>query len=481
MSTEMSGVSGGVMKATRGTPLLASLRGRLLLFLVSLAVLAAVAIALVSYRSVLRDTDEIFDYQLQQMALSLRDQGAVPENQRTALADASLDYVIQIWTSDGSVTYASHPNRRLPSSVTLGFANTEIDGRPWRIYSTLARDRVVRVAQPLTVRRSLAAVTARRSVLPVLVAAPLIALAMWWLVSLSLAPLGRLAGSVRRRDTESLAPLDSAGLPSEITPLVESMNALLARLGAALQAQRAFVADAAHELRSPLTALKLQLELVQRAPDTAAREQALRDLGAGIQRAQHLLGQLLALARAEPGGAQAALATLDLAEVTRQATADTVPLAAEHKVELSLDAPQPVQVRGDAAALRILARNLIDNAVRYSSSTVAATVRRRQVEVTLHEDQGEAVLRVDDSGPGIPADDRARVFDRFYRRDGGDSTGSGLGLAIVRAIADRHGARIELGDAPLGGLRVEVRLPLTEPNSPSAITIRAAPATSVVQ
>lgn len=457
--------------------LLGSLRGRLLLFLVSLAVLAAAAIALASYRSVLRDTDEIFDYQLQQMALSLRDQGAVPENQRTALADPTLDYVIQIWTSDGSVTYASHPNRRLPVNVTLSFSNVEIDGRPWRIYSTLARDRVVRVAQPLTVRQSRAAATARRSVIPVLVAAPLIALAMWWLVSLSLAPLGRLTASVRKRDTESLTPLDSTGLPSEVAPLVDAMNALLARLGAALQAQRAFVADAAHELRSPLTALKLQLELVQRAPDATTRAEALRELSAGMDRAQHLLGQLLALARAEPGGAQAALVTTDLAEVARQAAADTVPLAAARGAELALDAPKAVPVRGDPAALRILARNLIDNAVRYAAPAAidpanaaagdgAQAKAQVQVQVTLTDDATQALLRVDDSGPGIPAEDRVRVFDRFYRREcSGDTTGSGLGLAIVQAIAQRHGARIELGDAPLGGLRVELRLPLAGPTT----------------
>jgi two-component system OmpR family sensor kinase/two-component system sensor histidine kinase QseC len=430
-----------------------SLRGRLLLFLFSLAAIAALAIAFVSYRSVLQDTDEIFDYQLQQMALSLRDQGAVPDDHRAALADPSLDYVVQVWTSDGSVTYSSHPNRRLPPGVAIGFANAEIDGRPWRIYSTMARDRVIRVAQPLAVRESLAAATARRSVVPVLVAAPIVALAMWWLVSLSLAPLGSLVASVKSREADSLNELDAAGLPSEITPLVDALNGLLARLGAALHAQRAFVADAAHELRSPLTALKLQLDLVRLAADDSERDDALRELASGMDRVHHLLEQLLALARAEPGGAETKFREGDLAEVARQAAADTVPLASSRGVELELEAPQPVEVHGDLGALRILARNLIDNAVRY-----AGAAGRVRAEVLA--DAGRAVLRVDDSGPGIPPDERGRVFDRFYRRDGGDTSGSGLGLAIVRAIADRHGARIDLGEAPLGGLRVDVRLPL---------------------
>jgi two-component system OmpR family sensor kinase/two-component system sensor histidine kinase QseC len=433
-----------------------SLRGRLLLFLFSLAGIAALAIALVSYRSVLQDTDEIFDYQLQQMALSLRDQGAVPDDHRAALADASLDYVVQVWTADGSVTYSSHPNRRLPPALAIGFSNAEIDGRPWRIYSALSRDRVIRVAQPLEVRKSLAAATARRSVVPVLVAAPIVALAMWWLVSLSLAPLGALVASVRGREAESLDKLDGARLPSEIAPLVDALNGLLARLGAALQAQRAFVADAAHELRSPLTALRLQLDLVRLAPDDVARDEALHDLAAGMDRVHHLLEQLLALARAEPGGAETALGVADLSDVARQAAGDTVALAAARGTDLELDAPQPVCVRGDRASLRILARNLIDNAVRYAGGA-------GRVHAAVFVDGGQAVLRIDDSGPGIPAAERGRVFDRFYRRDSGDTTGSGLGLAIVRAIADRHAARVELGDAPLGGLRVDVRLPLAHP------------------
>lgn len=429
-----------------------SLRGRLLLFLLGLAAVAATAIAFTTYRSVLAETDQIFDYQLQQMALSLRDQGAVPAEQRTALEDPNLEYVVQIWTVDGSVTYSSHPLRWLPDTAVLGFTEVDIEGRPWRVFSTTARDRVIRVAQPLAVRQQRAAATARRSVAPVLVAVPLVALAVWWLVGLSLAPLSDLVAAVRARDTESLAPLRVAGLPPEIEPLVEALNALLARLNASFGAQRSFIADAAHELRSPLTALKLQLNLARRATDEASRVAALQELAAGTERLQHLVEQLLALARAEPAGAEAAFADTDLAEAARQGAADVVAFAASRAVDLELEAPQPVIVRADPAALRILARNLIDNAVRYAGPHARAKVQA----VT---EGADAVLRVDDSGPGIPPAERNRVFDRFYRRESGDTTGSGLGLAIVRAIVERHGARIDLGDSPLGGLRAEVRLP----------------------
>ena len=428
-----------------------SLRGRLLVFLLTLAAAAAAVVAAVSYRSVLAETDQIFDYQLRQMALSLRDQGAIADDERAALEDPTFDYVVQVWTVDGTITYSSHRRPGLPRSAVLGFAEVDIDGRRWRVFSTTSRGRVIQVAQPLAVRHELAAAAAWRSVAPLAIAAPLVALAVWWLVGVSLAPLRNLVDAVRARDAESLAPLPLAGLPSELAPLGAALNALLARLGKSFDAQRSFVGDAAHELRSPLTALKLQLDLARRAADDTTRAQALAELGAGTERMRHLVEQLLVLARAEPGGAEAAFADADLVEVARQATADTVPLAAANAVDLELDAPQPQMVRADAAALRILLRNLVDNAVRYAG-------RGGRVLVQVSGEDAQAIVRVDDSGPGIPPAERARVFDRFYRRDGGEAAGSGLGLAIVRAIAQRHGAQVTLGDSPLGGLRAELRL-----------------------
>jgi two-component system OmpR family sensor kinase/two-component system sensor histidine kinase QseC len=411
----------------------------------------------VSYRNVLAEADAIFDYQLRQMALSLRDQGAIAESERAAFEDPSLDYVVQVWTADGAITYSSHRRSGLPRAAVLGFADVESDGRRWRVFSTLARGRVIQVAQPLAVRHRLAADAAWRSVLPLAVAAPLLALAVWWLVGVSLAPLREVVAAVRARDADSMAPLPLAGLPAELAPLGAALNSMLVRLRGSFAAQRAFVADAAHELRSPLTALKLQLELVRTAADETARAQALRELGAGTERMQRLVEQLLALARAEPGGAEAALAETDVAEAVRQATADTVPLAASQGVELELEAPQPQPARADAAALRILARNLIDNAVRYGG-------RGGRVQVRVGGDEASVIVRVDDSGPGIPPPERERVFDRFYRRAGGETTGSGLGLAIVRAIAGRHGAEVRLDDSPLGGLRAELRLPRRQPS-----------------
>jgi len=430
-----------------------SLRTRLLVFLLGLAALAAGVVAMGTYRAVLGETDALFDYHLRQMALLLRDQGATPAEAVAAVDAQPFDYVVQIWSADGAEIYSSHagPTPLLPPRALLGYNNVEAGGATWRVFSVVTRSRVIQVGQPVALRRALAASAALRSVTPLLLAAPLVALAVWALVGVSLAPLRPLTALLRTRAAESLEPLPEAGLPAEVAPLVTALNALLLRVQGSFEAQRAFVADAAHELRSPLTALKLQIELLGRAGAAPVTPQAVAELSAAMQRAQRLVEQLLALARAEPGGAESARVPTDLAEAARQAVADAVPLAATRATGLELDAPGLLQVLGDAQALRVLVRNLVDNAVRYAGPGA-------QVQVSLRAEGPEAVLRVDDSGPGIPPAERERVFARFYRRDGQSETGSGLGLAIVQAVAQRHGAAVVLGESPLGGLRVEVRL-----------------------
>ncbi len=236
-----------------------------------------------------------------------------------------------------------------------------------------------------------------------------------------------------------------------------ALNALLQRLAQALDAQRGFVADAAHELRSPLTALKLQLKQLERAADDGQRRAAGEALAGGVERATRLVEQLLTLARNEPGAPAAPLQPLDLAELAREALADVVPLAAARDTRLELHADAPAPVRGDRVALAALVRNLADNAVRYAP-------RGARVEIRV-EPQGDDVwLRVDDSGPGIAPAQRSQVFERFVRGAAAadEAAGSGLGLAIVRSIAARHGAAPALDDSPLGGLRVELRFLRTE-------------------
>ena len=429
-----------------------SIRVRLLLLLLAMLAAAAAVMGAVAYRTVLAETEALFDYQLRQMALSLRDQGEIAPDQARALGDEQLDFVVQIWTADGRSIYASREHNALPARALLGLADVSAGGQTWRTYSVATNQRVIQVAQPRQIRQRLAADAALRSIAPLGLVAPLLALAIWWLVAQTLRPLETVAADVRRRDVGTLAALPVAGLPDEVAPLVQALNVLLARLDHSLDMQRAFVADAAHELRSPLTALKLQMGLLERAPDAEARREATVALAQGIDRAARLVEQLLALARHEPGAPPLAVVPLDLAEVARTALADTVPQALARGTSITLQADRPVPLHGDATALALLVRNLVDNALRHGppGSTV---------EVGVDVGPAGPWVQVDDAGPGIPAADRERVFDRFYRRAPGETEGSGLGLAIVRGIAEQHGARVTLGESHLGGVRATVQFP----------------------
>ncbi|NDY91332.1 two-component sensor histidine kinase [Ideonella sp. TBM-1] len=420
-------------------------------------VITSTVVGGITWRSVRAETEALFDYQLRQMALSLRDQGAVAPEQADALADGDLDFVVQVWSLDGRTVYANRAHATLPDRAVLGGAEILVAGERWRTFGVLARGRVIQVAQPVRIRQQLATEAALRAVAPIAWMALPLALGLVWLVTDGLRPLRRVAGALRRRDAASLQPLPATGLPEELSPLVGALNGLLARLDQTLKAQRAFVADAAHELRSPLTALKLQLQMLRRAPDEDSRAEALAQLAGGIDRAARLVEQLLALARSEPGAeaASAPLQPCDLADIARSALADTLAAAQARGTTLTVEGDGPTPLQADPSALRALVRNLADNAVRYSPPGAQV-----QVRVQPAADGQGPTLVVDDSGPGIPLAERERVFDRFYRRDlGGDTLGSGLGLAIVQAVAQRHGASVRLDDSHLGGLRVEVGFP----------------------
>jgi two-component system OmpR family sensor kinase len=273
------------------------------------------------------------------------------------------------------------------------------------------------------------------------------------MVGRGLRPLQRVADEVSQRSPAALQPLSQHDIPEEIRPLIASLNGLLERLGGALEAQRGFVADAAHALRTPVTALQLQAQLVERAKSEDARAAAMQQLKQGLQRVTHLVQQLLTLARQDPNAGQRALAPVELDRLARDVIAAQSLLAESRKIDLGLEPHEPAAILGDADALHVLLSNLVDNAIRY-------TPEGGRVDVSVACEGDCAVLRVEDTGPGIPLEERAHVFDRFYRLEHGDVPGSGLGLAIVKDIAERHGAQIELDAGNRGrGLQVTVRFP----------------------
>lgn len=434
-----------------------SLRARLTGALL-LAVLAFAALqAAVTYRTARAETEALFDAQMQRIALSLSGSlgaGALSDDAPAAETPAAREMIIQIWRADGVMLYRSPQGRLLPPQTVIGFSDTVAGGEPYRIYALRTATQVVQVAQQTEARGRMAGQLALRAVLPVALLAPVLMLIVWWVVGRAIGPIERVRRQVAARRPDDLAPLPTAGLPAEVRPLVGEMNGLLTRLSDAWDALTHFTADAAHELRSPLAALRLQAQSLQRAPDDATRAIATERLLAGIDRATRLVEQLLALARQEGAGEGAELVSLDLTALARNALADAEPEAARHAIALTLDAPTAhVVLRADEAALAVLLRNLLGNALRH-------TPPGGQVRVGVREEASVIDLTVEDSGPGIAPDERARVQDRFYRVPGTPGHGSGLGLAIVRAIAERHGAALTLDASPtLGGLRVMLRWP----------------------
>jgi two-component system, OmpR family, sensor kinase len=432
-----------------------SIRRQLLLWLLSGLALAVVAAGARIYTQTLAEANELFDYHLRQMAASLPSDafGPLPPSSASTL-ETEDGLVVQIWDRNGLELYFSRPASQLPQRAELGFSTVATAHGSWRVFSALERNNVVQIAQPMSVRQNLAAGMALRALVPLLVLLPVLGVLIWLTIGRGLRPLDRMAQALDRRTPDSLDALPQDGLPSEIRPLVQAVNDLLERLARALNSQKAFVADAAHELRTPLTAVQLQIQLAERANSAEEREAAFVQLKRGQARAAHLVQQLLTLARQEPGVSPAPHSNVDLGEVVRLVVSEQAQVAANKQIAFGVSQEAQANISGDLYALRVLLGNLVDNAIRYTPAGGA-------VDLALRLQDRNAIVEISDTGPGIPEEDRARVFDRFYRREAMHVAGSGLGLAIVKNIADRHRASIRLENREPGpGLLISVTFPL---------------------
>jgi len=435
-----------------------SLRIRLLLLLgVAIVVATAVQFA-ASFRAAMHEANDLFDYHMEQIALALQDSAYQQPSWYKSSSGGEMsgfDFVIQIWTDDGVRVYKSRTYRNLPERGELGYSNVMLDNGEWRIYGVQNGTRVIQVAQKTEVRRDRAISLAMHALWPAIPIGLLLFAAAWWVVTAALSPLERIGRDLATRNENSLDPIDARRVPQEVALLVEELNSLLARMAQALQSQQRFVADAAHELRSPLTALKLQVQTLARAKDDTARHQGVARLQGGVDRASRLVEQLLALARQDPLSEPSERNPISLPACIEQAAGDVAPIAAVRQIQLEYGPYAHAEIDGDAEGVRILVRNLLDNAVRYAPEG-------GRVRINLATDKDHARVTIEDSGSGIPEENRDRIFDRFYRVPGTSPSGSGLGLAIVKAIAERHGATVELGQAALGGLAVTVAFPLPQ-------------------
>ncbi|MXN77870.1 two-component sensor histidine kinase [Burkholderia sp. 4701] len=441
----------------------ASLRRRLLFWLLPAACVIGVLASAGTYWAALRELDDLLNDQMRSMSkqivvgpngeLSFSRRGDGDDDEHHFKTDDPDAVLLQVWRN-GALVYSTDRDSKLPPPARAGFASVDVDGQMWRTYVTERGGTTIRVAQARMARREAIAGIAVHLLWPVFSMLPVLAIGLWFGIGAGLRPLRAIAAGLKRRNANNLEPVDVASMPNEMRPLAEAINDLLARLDRSFTLQRHFIADAAHELRTPIMGLSIQSQLLQRAATPGEREHVLAQIHAGTTRLSHLAEQLLTLARVEPDAQAAAFAPVDLAALCRAVVADRARVADAHHVDLGATGASRVMVAGHADTLRVLLNNLVDNAIRYAGDGA-------RVDVGARLDGATPVLEVSDDGPGIPDAERADVWERFYRGAGSQAattSGSGLGLSIVKRIAEQHRATVALGTSAGGrGLTVTVR------------------------
>lgn len=425
----------------------------------------AVVAGLFSFVSAFDEAHELQDDTLRQVAALVDWQHFTPahlgDDGRAQGRDEESRVVVQYLVDGVKATGKGDAGAVLPLPVTLpdGLQTVDVGGEAYRVLvKTSSRGERIAVAQETGVRDEIARNSALRTLMPFLILVPILLLIVADLVRKMFRPIASLSAEIDQRAEQELHPVEESHLPAEVRPFVVAINRLLARVDQSMQTQRRFVADAAHELRSPLTALSLQAERLAEADMPELARERLMTLRLGIARGRKLLDQLLTLARA-----QAALdrpsSSVSVQQVYRRVLEDLMPLAEAEHIDIGVEGAQDARVWVNELDLMAVVKNLVDNAIRY-------TPKGGKVDLSVSATQGWATLRIQDSGPGIPVAERARVFDPFYRTLGSDQVGSGLGLSIVKAITDRMGAEIELGfsdEVEDRGLCVCVHVPMAAP------------------
>jgi two-component system sensor histidine kinase QseC len=435
-----------------------SVRRQLLVLLLTVVCAGWIAAALVSFGDARHEVAEVLDAHLTQTASLVRAQwGGGDDEIDTEHAPMLHRYnrrvMFQVWEGTRLRLHSQNAPDTPLSPVRDGFSDAEIGGSRWRVFSAWSpRDRVVvQVAEQLRERDELATAIARNFVLPLAIALPILAAGIWAAVGRAMRPLTDVNQQVARRTPENLTAIDLAEAPSEIGALVTNLNALFGRVQELIEHERRFTADAAHELRTPIAAVRAQAQVARGALNPDERAHALDGVIAGCDRAARLVEQMLTLARLQPDSVSFESTPVDVAAILRDTIRELTPAALAKRIDLGLSPHEPAFVSGNAGLLGILVRNVIDNAIRYSPADTTVDVG---VDVS-----GAAVsIDVSDAGPGIPEMEGTRIGERFYRIPGRDASGSGLGLSIVRRILDLHGGTMQLDRSNAGGLHVTIKL-----------------------
>lgn len=441
-----------------------SLQGRLLVLVLGTVAGVWLATAAMTWIDARHELAELLDSHLAQAAalLVVQQAGEVEDDDHPADAPSLHRYAPKVAFQvfhEGRLALRSSNAPVAPmvdsaGRVENGFVTTEIAGTAWRVFATRGAERDVQVfvGEQVDSRNAILWALLRSTLWPMLGALPLLALAAWWAVRRGVAPLRQLGRTLAAREPLALDPVAVAGATSEMTPMLDALNALFTRIGGLMASERRFTADAAHELRTPIAAIRAQAQVALAASDGAQRRHALQATLQGCDRAARLVEQLLTLSRLESGGAPPA-AGVELGALARRVVADLAPHAIDQSQTIEVDAAGACTVRGDETLLAVLVRNLVDNALRYSPAGA-------RVIVGVSGAQGGVRLTVDDDGPGMRESDMARLGERFFRVLGSAHSGSGLGWSIVRRVADAHGAVLHIGrSSRLGGLSVGVEFP----------------------
>ncbi len=430
-----------------------SLRRAALIWMTGLLAVVGLAAMAVAYVYARDEAAEFLDGQLRQIALNA---GAGAQGDvvgPAADSDPEDRMAITIWDDAGRVIHQSLPGVRIPRQNRTGFANVAANGESWRVFTAGGPAGAVQVAQRETVRAEIADSAALGAAAPILLVIPLSWLVVGWAMNRMLRRLNDLAGEVAARAATATDPIGIESAPSEVRPLVESMNGLIARLQASVAAQKRFLADAAHELRTPLAAMQIQVGNLA-GDGSAGQDERVAALAAGVKRAGALVNQLLDLARLDEP-APAASERFELVSLLLDCVAEHVALAEDKGVDLGTDFAAEAAILGVQRELRSLFGNLIENAVRY-------TPKGGKVDVNLGRHDGRPVVEVVDTGVGLPKGAEARIFDRFYRGAPGNAEGTGLGLAIARRVAERHGFELTVQNRSDGVSGVVARVVLRE-------------------
>ncbi len=442
----------------------------------SLAILVVAVVAgAFSFLSAFDEAHELQDDLLRQVAQLVDQQRLSPAPSTTGgrLKDADEESRVIVQrlgeTDPSPLGVDSGGTLPLPAALSDGLHTLEVGGETFRVLvkTTAAGERVA-VAQEAGFRNEIAREGALRTVMPFLVLVPVLLLIVADLVRKMFRPIAALSREIDQRAEQELHPVADRHLPAEVRPFAVAINRLLARVGQSMASQRRFVADAAHELRSPLTALSLQAERLAQAEMSGPARERLTVLRQGIERGRSLLDQLLTLARAQ-SAADAPETPVSIQGIYRRVLEDLMPLAEARRIDIGVEGTQDADVWVSELDLIAVVKNLIDNAIRY-------TPEGGRVDLSVGVSDGQAELRVRDNGPGIPSAERARVFDPFYRTLGSEQMGSGLGLSIVQTIVERVGAEIRLDvadPAKQTGLSVTVRFPVVAPPPATASQVRS--------